>query len=113
MIDDLDAKEAPWIGKFLKLWADHYPFPAEIKGSHLGLIRPDQIIVTSNWPIDEMFTEPNVLKPLKRRFKVIHKMAPPPIVFGKRPNPFAKSRTEAPDEPARPAKVIGPASSAM
>ena len=113
LLDDLDAKDGPWIGKFLKLWGDHYPFPAEIKGSHLGLIRPESIIVTSNWPMNEVFTEPNVLKPLERRFQVIHKVPPPPIVFGKRPNPFAKPRTEAPDEPARPAQVIGPVSAKL
>ena len=68
LIDDLDKSSGPWIGQFLKLWGDHYPFPAEIKGSSI-LIRPDQVIVTSNWPMEDVFTEPNVLNPLKRRFK--------------------------------------------
>ncbi len=56
------------MGQHLKLWADHYPFPAETKGSSM-VIRPARIVVTSNWSMEQMFEEPNVLKPLQRRFK--------------------------------------------
>lgn len=57
---------------FLKIWADRYPFQAEIKGSTLQKIRPLKIIVLSNYSIDECFPNSQDLGPIKRRFKVKH-----------------------------------------
>lgn len=56
----------------LKIWADRYPFPAEIKGGTLQKIRPRKIIVTSNYTIKECFPNEQDYKPLLRRFKVVH-----------------------------------------
>lgn len=56
----------------LKIWADRYPFPAEIKGGTLGAIRPQKIIVLSNYKISECFPITQDQEPLKRRFKVRH-----------------------------------------
>lgn len=55
---------------FLKIWADRYPFTAEIKGGTLQKIRPTKIIVLSNYTIDECFANSQDLEPIKRRFKV-------------------------------------------
>lgn len=57
---------------FLKIWADRYPFSAEIKGGTLQKIRPKKIIVLSNYTIDECFQNSQDLGPIKRRFKVKH-----------------------------------------
>jgi len=57
---------------FLKRWADHYPFTAEIKGGVMTGIRPKKIIVTSNFTMEECFLKSEDLLPLKRRFKVVH-----------------------------------------
>jgi len=56
----------------LKIWADRYPFPGEIKGGTLERIRPKKIIVTSNYTIRECFPNPQDHDPLLRRFKVVH-----------------------------------------
>lgn len=57
---------------FLKIWADRYPFSAEIKGGTLQKIRPKRIIVLSNFTVDDCFFLSNNLEPIKRRFKMKH-----------------------------------------
>lgn len=70
IIDDWDTTHS-CLGYHLKIWADHHPFQAETKGSSM-CIRPPKIIVTSNYALEDVFTDPNILEPLKRRFKVKH-----------------------------------------
>lgn len=55
----------------LKIWADRYPFCAEVKGGTLQKIRPKKIIVLSNYKPDECFTNEADLLPIRRRFKVV------------------------------------------
>lgn len=57
-----------WLGSFLKVWSDHYPFIAEVKGRDM-MIRPKRIIVTSNYPIHECWDDYGIRDPLIRRFK--------------------------------------------
>jgi hypothetical protein len=57
---------------FLKIWADRYPFSGEIKGGTINYIRPKKIIVLSNFSIEQCFTNPEDLGPIRRRFKVRH-----------------------------------------
>jgi len=74
IIDDID----PHVLKSqtvqaLKTWFDIYPFPAEIKGGTLGLIRPALFVVTSNFPLEELCQgEPHLLGAMQRRFEVTH-----------------------------------------
>lgn len=57
------------LNSFLKIWADRYPFRGEYKGgSHL--IRPKQIIVCSNFSLEECFSGVD-LEAVKRRFNVV------------------------------------------
>ena len=69
LIDDVDPSHGSWIGSFLKIWADHYPFIAEKKGGS-ELIRPERIICTSQYRLDQIFTDSEVLKALERRFEI-------------------------------------------
>lgn len=55
----------------LKIWSDHYPFPAPTKGSH-KFIRPKRVIVCSNYTIQECFPHPQDHNPVLARFTVLH-----------------------------------------
>lgn len=71
LIEDFD-KAHHVLGHHLKIWADRYAFPAEVKGGKVNL-RPKKIVVTSNYPPDEVWAhEPGTLGPILRRFKVVH-----------------------------------------
>lgn len=69
LIDDFDSKQ---LGHLLKIWADRYSFVAETKGSSIH-IRPDRIIITSNYSIQQIFGEDEALcDAIKRRFYIIN-----------------------------------------
>jgi len=55
-------------GSQLKIWADRYPFTAQIKGGSIKKVRPLKIIVLSNFDIEACFTDARDLEPLRRRF---------------------------------------------
>ena len=54
----------------LKIWADRYPFSAQIKGGMLQKIRPLKIIVISNYTIEDCFVDSRDANPISRRFTV-------------------------------------------
>lgn len=77
LIDDLDPSNAPQLADHLKRWADHGPFQAQVKGGMMH-IRPERIIVTSQFSIAECFP-PTARDPegrhavaITRRFKQIN-----------------------------------------
>jgi len=53
----------------LKIWADRYPFTAQIKGGVLQKIRPAKIIVISNYRLRDCFPDTRDADPIARRFK--------------------------------------------
>lgn len=71
-IEEMHPEAGKWIGSFLKIWADRYPFSPEVKGSTMKKIRPTKIIVLSNYTPEECFPDKNDLLPIRRRFKVVH-----------------------------------------
>lgn len=55
----------------LKIWADRYPFAAQIKGGVLQKIRPRKIIVISNYRLSDCFPDSRDREPVARRFQEI------------------------------------------
>lgn len=76
IIEDVDPDmcDEKRIVQRLKTWTDKWPFPVQTKGGMINAIRPQRIIVTSNFSIDECFPKAtgSNLEAIKRRFKVIH-----------------------------------------
>lgn len=68
LLEDFDINHEK-LGYHLKIWADHYTFKAEVKGGTMD-IRPKKIIITSNYHPNEIWTDPNTLRPIERRFKI-------------------------------------------
>ena len=73
IIDDLDKYHVK-LGYYLKVWGDHYPFPAQIKGGQM-MARPKKIIITSNYHPREIWTDSQTVEPIARRFKIIERNA--------------------------------------
>ena len=56
VLDDFDPRHAEHLSYYLKIWADHYAFNAEVKGGMIR-VRPKTVIVTSQYAIEDCFKE--------------------------------------------------------
>ncbi len=54
LCDDFGPDQCQYLGWYFKRWADNFSFPVETKGGGME-IRPQHIIVTSQYQIDECF----------------------------------------------------------
>lgn len=70
LIEDID-KSHEYMGQWLKIWADKYFFPCEIKGSSM-VIRPKKIIVTSNYHPRDIWSDVGIIDPILRRFQIVN-----------------------------------------
>lgn len=71
IIEDI-GRTHEWMGDFLKIWGDKYAFRAECKYGSV-VLRPQVIIVTSNYHPKDLWPDENVYLPLLERFKLIYK----------------------------------------
>jgi len=79
LIDDMDIYDIK-LGGQLKHWADAYSFMAERKGSATRCC-PKKVIVTSQYTISEIWSDPKTIDALTRRFTVIEKILGQDIVI--------------------------------
>ena len=77
IIDDF-GREHKVLGHHLKIWSDRYAFLAETKGGAIQ-IRPKNIVVTSQYTIDQIFDDPETCAAIQRRMTVIDMFEP--IIF--------------------------------
>ncbi len=68
LIDDLD-EGAKCLAHHIKIWADKYPCPGEVKNGHVNL-RHKHLIVTSNYKPEELW-EGVMCEAIRRRFKFV------------------------------------------
>lgn len=77
-LEDIDKYQVKW-GGVLKRLADRWPMQASVKGS-MAYIRPKYVLVTSNYRIDEIWTDPQTVEPLQRRFLEVEKLSKEQII---------------------------------
>jgi len=95
LIDDL-SKTHEFVLVWLKNWADHYPFQAETKGGHTGLIRPKTFIITSQYHWDELTLDTELRAAIARRFTIRRFGETAPV--NNEPNLEAQFREVEPDD---------------
>lgn len=69
IIEDVDPVMCERMAHWFKIWTDHYPFPCEIKGTVIQ-VRPETIIVTSNYSLEQCFPAQQDQEALERRFEI-------------------------------------------
>lgn len=70
IIDDWSPRQAAELEDHIKLWTDRYAFRCEYKGGSMWA-RPKVVIVTSQYSLENCFTDEQTVEALKRRFNQI------------------------------------------
>lgn len=77
IMDDMDPYNVS-LGGDVKDWGDKWSFMAQHKGTS-SWIRPKRFIITSQYPPEQIFSDPETISAIYRRYNVT-KMAPPKIL---------------------------------
>lgn len=75
IVEDVDKYDRA-MGRYCKLWCDHYAFPADMKCQGKRDIRPHLVIFTSNYHPNEIWDDEKTWKPIVRRCSMLHYNAP-------------------------------------
>lgn len=74
IIEEVSPNLCNIMSSYFKQWCDKWPFSAEVKGGSFDNgIRPEYIIITSNYSIDDCFEKEEDRLPMKRRITEIYK----------------------------------------
>ena len=73
-MDDVD-KNSKCLSGHMKDWADHYGIRGETKGGAVPL-HHELFIITSQYPIEEIWSSQETVKAIRRRFSVTHVVDP-------------------------------------
>lgn len=74
IIEEATPKACEMLAHYFKLWCDKWTFPAETKGGGFpDGIRPEYVIITSNYSIQECFPDPQDYLPMQRKCFEFHK----------------------------------------
>lgn len=71
VMDDVKPEDLIGLESSLKRWTDKNPFTGETKGGNTGRIRPKRFIITSQYPLDQLFRDEPTYKAMERRCTVI------------------------------------------
>jgi len=66
IVEDIDKYDVA-LGRYVKLWCDHYAFPADMKCQGKRDIRPHLVIFTSNYHPNEIWADEKTWEPIVRR----------------------------------------------
>lgn len=69
--DDLNPEEAKIFGNQMKLYMDRYAIRGEVKGATVPLDY-DYFVITSQYSLEQLFTDPETYEAIKRRCYVYH-----------------------------------------
>ena len=69
VLDDFAPEHGKYLGYYLKIWADHYVFNAEVKGGMIR-IRPKTLVITSQYKLRDCFEEVETKDAVERRFSI-------------------------------------------
>lgn len=72
IIEEADEESCKRLASRFKKWCDKWPFTAEGKGISFEQLRPQYIIVTSNYPIDVCFPLQDDNGPMHRRMTEVY-----------------------------------------
>lgn len=74
LIEEATPDACKYIASMFKQWCDKWPFTAEVKGGSFDCgIRPDYIIITSNYSIQQCFPAEEDYYPMQRRCTEFYK----------------------------------------
>lgn len=103
IINDVEKDEKFMLG-YLKRWGEHLPFAAEDKYGAFRKIRPNHIVVTSNFRPQDIFDEVDI-PPLLRRFKLVKLVMPYRPQGHENYNPELRASTFLPGQAQEPAEA--------
>jgi hypothetical protein len=63
------------LARYLKKWCDHDPILVETKGGTMW-VRPKYTIITSQYRMEEIWTDEQTLDALRRRYTFVHISVP-------------------------------------